>query len=437
MAKIIDMPKLSPTMEEGQISAWHKKEGDAIGVDDLLAEVETDKATMEFRSFDKGTLLKILVPAGNVVKLGQPVAIVGAAGEDVSSLAAGAGAGAAAPPPQASKAADPKPESTPEPKPNPESAPPRAPAPAPVSQAPSEPPAEGGRVRASPYVRKLARERGLALGGVAGSGPHGRIVARDLEGLKASASGPRPAEAPRAAAALPESRPLSMMRKTIAKRLTESKQTVPHFYLTIDVDAESLHTLRERINEDLVAGNGGDEKGALKISFNDLVVKAVAIALVRVPTANAQFTPEAILYHKRVDVSVAVAVDEGLVTPVVRDADKKSVLAIAAEIRELAGRARQKKLKPEEMTGGTFSVSNLGMYGIDEFSAVINPPEGGILAVGQVRREPVVRGDQVVPGRRMAMTMSCDHRVIDGAVGATFLKALRGLLEHPAQILVL
>jgi pyruvate dehydrogenase E2 component (dihydrolipoamide acetyltransferase) len=223
------------------------------------------------------------------------------------------------------------------------------------------------------------------------------------------------------------------MRKTIARRLTESKQTVPHFYLTIDVDADALYVLRERILADL-AFSLGDQ--APKVSFNDLVVKAVAAALRRVPEANAQFTPDALVYHSRVDISVAVAVEDGLVTPVVRDADHKSLLDIAAEIRELAGRARAKKLKPEEMTGGTFSVSNLGMYGIDEFSAVINPPEGAILAVGQVRREPVVRGDAVVPGRRMAMTMSCDHRVIDGAVGATFLKALRSLLEHPTQILV-
>ncbi|MBL9025277.1 MAG: pyruvate dehydrogenase complex dihydrolipoamide acetyltransferase [Myxococcales bacterium] len=420
MAKILDMPKLSPTMEEGQISAWHKKEGEPVGVDDLLAEVETDKATMEFRSFDKGTLLKILVPAGSMVKLGQPVAVLGAPGEDVSSLVAQAGSGGAAP-------AAPKAEAQPAP------APAAQPAPANGGGAPST---DGGRVKASPYVRKLARERGLSLAGVAGSGPNGRIVARDVEALPAGGPAPsapaRPA-APRAEAPLPESRPLSMMRKTIARRLTESKQTVPHFYLTIDVDADALFGLREQINQDLAAAL---KDKAPKISFNDLVLKAVAVALVRVPEANAQFTPDAILYHRRVDISVAVAVDEGLVTPVVRDANQKTVLEIAGEVRDLAGRARDKKLKPEEMTGGTFSVSNLGMYGIDEFSAVINPPEGAILAVGQVRREPVVRGDAVVPGRRMAMTLSCDHRVIDGAVGATFLKALRAILEHPTQILL-
>ncbi|MDI1451929.1 dihydrolipoamide acetyltransferase family protein, partial [Polyangium sp. 6x1] len=256
----------------------------------------------------------------------------------------------------------------------------------------------------------------------------------------APAAAPAPsAPAPVAAApgelAAPEVRPLSMMRKAIARRLVESKQTVPHFYLTIDVDADPLNALREQINAELAAA-AEPGKDATKISLNDLLVKACAIALRRVPECNAQYSPDAILVHRRVDISVAVAVSEGLVTPVVRDADKKSVTAIAAEIRDLAGRAKAKKLKPEEMANGTFSISNLGMYGIDEFSAVINPPEGAILAVGQVRREPVVKGDAVVPGRRLAMTLSCDHRVIDGAVGATFLKALRALIERPMQILV-
>jgi pyruvate dehydrogenase E2 component (dihydrolipoamide acetyltransferase) len=419
MAKIVDMPKLSPTMEEGQIGTWHKKEGDSIAVDELLAEVETDKATMEFRSFDKGTLLKILVPSGSVVKLGQPVAIVGNAGEDISALIAQAGGGDAKPAeakpaeakPQEAKTAEPKAEAKPaEPVPAPE-------------------PSGDGRVKASPYVRKVARERGLSLDGVAGSGPHGRIIARDLDNVTA-ASQSRPTKA---VSREPEVKPLSMMRKTIARRLTESKTTVPHFYLTIDVDAQPLFELRERINADLLAG----DKEAPKLSFNDLIIKAVAIGLKRVPTCNAQFTPDAILLHKRVDISVAVAVEDGLVTPVVRDADQKSVVEIAAEVRDLAARAKEKKLKPEEMMNGTFSISNLGMFGIDEFSAVINPPEGAILAIGQLRREPVVKGEEVVPGRRLSMTMSCDHRVIDGAIGATFLKALRGLIEHPGQILVL
>lgn len=448
MAKILDMPKLSPTMEEGQISVWHKKVGDAVAVDDLLAEVETDKATMEYRAFDKGTLLQILAPAGAVVKLGDPVAILGDAGEDVSALAGKAGAAPAEPAKEAAKAEPAKEEPA-----KPEAA--RA-EPAKVEPTKAEPapaaeaaPVEAGRVKASPYVRKLAHERGLTLRGVKGSGPNGRIIARDLEGLTAAAQAPAAPAAPAAAAAAPaapaaappalalaepEARPLSMMRKAIARRLTESKQNVPHFYLTIDVDADPLHELREQINADLAIG--AEEGRALKVSFNDLIVKASAIALRRVPECNAQFTPEAILVHRRVDISVAVAVAEGLVTPVVRDADKKSIQAIASEVKELAGRAKAKKLRADEMANGTFSISNLGMYGIDAFAAVINPPEGAILAVGQVRREPVVKGDAVVPGRRLSMTLSCDHRVVDGAVGASFLKALRGLIERPMQILV-
>jgi pyruvate dehydrogenase E2 component (dihydrolipoamide acetyltransferase) len=456
MAKVLDMPKLSPTMEEGQISAWHKNVGDAVAVDDLLAEVETDKATMEFRAFDKGTLLAVLAPAGTVVKLGAPVAVLGEKGEDISKYTSGA-PGTSAPTEEKQSRAEEKQSRAEEKQPRAEEKQPPAEEKQPRAeekqpraeekQPPAEekqpraeekqPPAEekpaaDGRVKASPYVRKLAREQDLDLRGVSGTGPNGRVVARDLAGL-----GTRTAKAPSKPGELaqPESRPLSMMRKAIARRLTESKQTVPHFYLTIDVDAGPLHDLRERILADLAASTPkGDEPP--KVSVNDLLVKACAIALVRVPECNASFTPEAILVHRRVDISVAVAVPDGLVTPVVRDADAKSVLTIAAEVRDLAGRARGKKLKPEEMANGTFSISNLGMYGIDAFSAVINPPEGAILAVGQIRSEPVVKGDAVVPGKRLALTLSCDHRVVDGAIGATFLKALRQLVEHPTQILL-
>lgn len=497
------MPKLSPTMEEGQIIAWHKEEGEPVAVDDLLAEVETDKATMEYRSFDRGTLLRILVPAGSMVRLGQPVAILGDLGEDISALLASfgttdelmatlteAGLPEAPPTPRSihpvtTKASPPAKLELHQAAPTPRSGsdavdanPLRNPVavapPLPVEEArpvvqhrPTIPvPAEGGaasRVKASPYVRKLARERGLSLEDVLGTGPGGRIIARDIEKVAADDAipGPPPAPvlphpedtAPKPAAkteapaplqapppmpglAAPEVRPLSMMRKTIARRLLESKQTVPHFYLSIDVDADPLTALREQINADLAAAASGAE-AAQKVSYNDLLIKACAVALVRVPECNAQFSPDAILIHKRVDISVAVAVSEGLVTPVLRNANTKTVSQIAAEVRDLAARARAKKLRPEEMTGGTFSISNLGMYGIDNFSAVINPPEGAILAVGQVRREAVVKSDAVVPGRRMAMTLSCDHRVIDGAVGATFLKTLRQLLEHPTQILLL
>ncbi|MGO8999664.1 MAG: dihydrolipoamide acetyltransferase family protein [Polyangiaceae bacterium] len=479
MAKILEMPKLSPTMEEGVLAAWHKNEGDPVAVDDLLAEVETDKATMEFRAFDKGTLLKILVEPGAKVLLGQPVAIVGEAGEDVSALAPGLGT----PPPRpaAPPAGRGERESLDSPSPPAERGrggevlvPTLAPGMSvpekgrvsegspldrtarDATPAASEARTNGDRVMASPYVRKTARELGIDLHGATGSGPGGRVVAADLASLKvepmpnlggatalARAGAPSGAIAraePRLAE--PEVRPLSMMRKTIARRLTESKQTVPHFYLSIDIDAGELAALREQINEELShAGQPGKKNGAgeeprpLKVSLNDLLVKACAVALARVPECNATFTPDAILVHRRVDISVAVAIPDGLVTPVVRNADQKSVVAIAAEVRELAAKARAKKLKPEEMQDGTFSISNLGMFGIDSFSAVINPPEGAILAVGQVREVPVVAAGAVVPGKRLAMTLSCDHRVIDGAVGAAFLAELRTLLEHPMRIL--
>ncbi|HEY8079123.1 MAG TPA: dihydrolipoamide acetyltransferase family protein [Labilithrix sp.] len=467
MAKILDMPKLSPTMEEGVLQAWHKNEGDAVAVDDLLAEVETDKATMEFRAFDKGTILKILVPAGSNVKLGQPVAILGDPGEDVSALVAKAGGAAAA---QPKRAEEPPPtpggaeaaqeqrgrvqtiEARTQTIPPATSRTPQGPATPKTGSvltrterdvaAPSDGDANGGRVIASPYVRKVARERGIDLQSAQGSGDHGRILPADLDTLATRAPLARSTSTAIGAPALaqPEARPLSPMRKTIARRLAESKRTVPHFYLTIDVDAEPLAALRERINGELVARGGrqpspdSDEK-PFKVSLNDLLIKAVAGALVRVPECNAQFTEEALLIHRRVDISVAVAIPDGLVTPVVRNADQKSVVAIAREVRDLAARARTKKLKPEEFTDGTFSISNLGMFGIDEFSAVINPPEGAILAVGQVRDEPVVKDGVVKPGKKLAMTLSCDHRVIDGAIGAAFLAELRALVEHPMRIL--
>jgi pyruvate dehydrogenase E2 component (dihydrolipoamide acetyltransferase) len=484
MAKILDMPKLSPTMEEGLLQAWHKKEGDAIEVDDLLAEVETDKATMEFRAFDRGTLLKILVMPGTAVKLGQAVAVVGNAGEDISALVARAGGGAPPPPPspppaapsrEAAKASDGAHGTTEvraaEPSvtlPTATGGPVRGAGPVTRGSVLTRTERDaadlddivagasaGGRVLASPYVRKVARERGIDLAGAQGSGDHGRVLPEDLDRLAARAATPpdgAPAAAPAQVSAgtalarttlaapgltAPEARPLSPMRKTIARRLTQSKQTVPHFYLTIDVDAGELVALRERINADLAgaAGKGPAEDKPLKVSLNDLLIKGVAAALVRVPECNAQFTEDALLVHRRVDISVAVAIPDGLVTPVLRNADQKSVVAIAREVRDLAARARAKKLRPEEMSDGTFSISNLGMFGIDAFSAVINPPEGAILAVGQARDEPVVNNGEITAGKKMSMTLSCDHRVIDGAVGAAFLAELRALLEHPMRIL--
>lgn len=452
MAKTLQMPKLSPTMEEGVLSVWHKKEGDEVAVDDLLAEVETDKATMEFRSFDKGVLLKILAPAGKTVKLGEDVAILGTKGEDVSGIAS------KAPPPSPDKPAKEERAPSAHEAAAPEAAPrgddipktqttgqlPPIRSGSALNRTEREPDATeggaGGRVMASPFVRKTARDRGIDLSGAAGTGPHGRVVIADLDHLATGAATPGHALAKSPNGPQreePEVRPLSPMRKTIARRLTESKTTVPHFYLTIDVDAGALADFREKINGELESldKKGEPEEKPLKVSVNDLLIKACATALSRVPECNAQFTSDAILIHRRIDISVAVAVPDGLVTPVVRDADRKSVVAIAREVRDLAARARAKKLKPEEMSDGTFSISNLGMFGIDEFSAVINPPEGAILAVGRLRDEPIVRDGSIVPGKKLAMTLSCDHRVVDGAVGAAFLAELRALLDHPMRIL--
>jgi len=420
MAKIIGLPKLSPTMEEGTLVAWTKKEGDEVDVDDLLAEVETDKATMEFRSFDRGVLLKILVPEGETLEPDVPVAIIGKAGEDISDLLAQV----AAAPPRKEDASHP-------PRGSAASASPvateslygvSAPAPAPVSASASG----GGRVLSSPLVRRLARERSIDLGVVQGSGPHGRIVKRDVESFAGGGVG---APVPTGERLPPRVVKASSMRRTIARRLTESKQTVPHYYLTIDVDIGPLADARTAMNAEL-------EAIGKKVSLNDLIIKAAAVALRRAPEVNASWMGKEIHYHQVVDISVAVAVEDGLMTPVVRDADRKGVAQIADEVRDLAARARDKKLQPEEMTNGTFSISNLGMFGIEEFTAVINPPEGAILAVGTIRNEPVVEDRELVPGRRMRFTMSCDHRVIDGATGARFMQAFKRIVESPLNMLL-
>ncbi|KAK4045029.1 hypothetical protein OUZ56_032437 [Daphnia magna] len=395
MAKILEMPKLSPTMEEGVLSAWHKKEGDAIGIDDLLAEVETDKATMEFRSFDKGTIRKLLVTPGATVKLGQAVAILGEPGEDIAALEASLGAAApAVAAPVAAAPAAAAPVAAPEPAPvHAEVEPPPPTTAARVAPArllskgdfltrtDREPEYEApetarGEIHASPAVRKAAREQGIDLAGAVGSGPHGRVILDDLSKISA----PAVAKAPVAHAG----------------ELRAPKATVPHFYLNIDIDAGPLVDLREAINRDLASA--GDEK-PLKISVNDLIVRGCAIALKRVPECNAQFTADAILLHERIDISVAVAVPDGLVTPVVRDANQKSITEIGAEVRELAGRAKNKKLKPEEMQNGTFSISNLGMFGIDSFAAVINPPRAPFLPLGKFARSPSSRMDPLSPAR--------------------------------------
>lgn len=428
MAKIIGLPKLSPTMEEGTLVSWAKAEGDSVEMDELLAEVETDKATMEFRSFDKGVLLKILVEEGATLAPDAPVAIIGKAGEDISALVAEAAARGAAP------VAEP---ASPDRKTSVEQ-------PAPVTLAGAKAPsavvvtaarAPGERVLSSPLVRRLAREHDVDLAQVAGTGPRGRIIKRDIELFLAN---PRPA-APAPVAGAPGAgfatrlppvvEKASATRRTIARRLTESKRDVPHYYLSIDVDVAPLRAARKQINAEL-------ERDGHKISLNDLIIKACGVALRREPDVNVSWIDGEMHRHQVVDISVAVAIPDGLVTPVVRDADKLGLLAISTEVKSLAQKAKDKKLRLEEMTNGTFSISSLGMFGIEHFTAVINPPEGAILAVGTIRNEPVVVGDAVVPGQRMRMTLSCDHRAIDGAVGAKFLAVLKRLLESPTTLLI-
>jgi pyruvate dehydrogenase E2 component (dihydrolipoamide acetyltransferase) len=416
MAKIIGLPKLSPTMEEGTLVAWMKKEGEEVEVDDLLAEVETDKATMEFRSFDRGVLLKILVAEGETLEPDVPVAIIGKAGEDISGLIAEVESGTG-------KEAAAEPASEPEPEPLQEPAPESEPAAQPEPEQASEP---GGRVLSSPLVRRLARERSIDLRSVQGSGPRGRIVKRDLDSHEESVVSSFSSSAERLP---PRVVKASSMRRTIARRLTESTQTAPHYYLSIDVDIAPLADARKDMNAEL-------EAVGKKVSLNDLIIKAAAVALRRVPEVNASWMDKEIHYHQVVDISVAVAVEDGLMTPVLRDADRKGIAQISEEVRDLAERARDKKLQPEDMSNGTFSISNLGMFGIEAFTAVINPPEGAILAVGTIRHEPVVADGAIVPGRRMRFTLSCDHRLIDGATGAKFMAAFKRIVESPINMLL-
>jgi pyruvate dehydrogenase E2 component (dihydrolipoamide acetyltransferase) len=426
MARIIELPKLSPTMEEGTLVRWVKAEGDPVVVDDLLAEVETDKATMEFRSFDRGTLLKRLVPEGAVTRLGQPVAIFGDPGEDIGALLAkltGAPVTAAAATAAATAATATAATATA--------------ATATAATAAVSPAATGGPAASavrgaagvagvvlaptSPRVRRLAREQHVALESVQGSGERGRITEGDL-----TAPSRTPAATPTLLPGDTVKTP-SATRKTIARRLVEAKQTVPHFYLEADLDVEALAALREQVNEGATAEE--------KVSFNDLLVRASALALRAVPECNVSWVDGQIIVHDRADISIAVAIEDGLVTPVIRGADRLSVRAVARAAKDLIARARGRKLRPEEMQGGVFSVSNLGMFQVDRFAAVINPPESMILAVGSTRDVPVVRAGAIVPGKRCAVTLSCDHRVVDGAMGARFLQALRALVERPLSIL--
>src|SRR5215468_10759598 len=421
------MPALSPTMTEGNLAKWLKNEGEAVKAGDVIAEIETDKATMEVEAVDEGKLGKILVPAGSQgVKVNQPIALLLEEGEDASALTkAATPAPKPAPPPTAA----PAPATAPAPKAQqPAAAPPAAPAPI--------TPAGGDRIFASPLARRMAQQAGLDLARLNGSGPHGRIVKADIDAaLARGAPAARPAAPPPAPApAVPVAglpafteQPHSMMRKVIARRLVESKREAPHFYLTIDCNLDRLLQLRQEIN-------GKREKD--KISVNDFVIKAAGLALKQVPAANASWTESAVRLYQAADVSVAVATPGGLITPIIRSAETKSLSAISAEMKDLAARARENKLKPEEYQGGTFSVSNLGMFGIREFAAVINPPQGAILAVGAGEQRPIVKENALAIATMMSCTLSVDHRVVDGAIGAEFLAAFKKLIEEPLSMLI-
>lgn len=444
MAIAVEMPKMSDTMEEGVLAAWLVEEGTSISAGDVVAQVETDKATMDLEVYDDGVLLKRVIGEGDAVPIGGLIAILGQEGEDISDILAkysGGGDGAAAPAPAAEEAA-PAVEA-----PAPAPAPAAAPAPAPAAAPAPAPAAPGGRVKASPLARKMATQQGIDLAGIAGSGPEGRIIKRDVEAAMGGAApvaapvaarieAPRPQVEPAAPAAAPggahETVRISQMRKTIARRLAESKFTNPHFYLTADIDMQEAVSFRAKLNEKAEA------RELSKVSFNDLVTKACALALRQHPWVNASWMEAEgeIHLHNDVHVAIAVAVDEGLITPVIRNADRKGLTELSSETRDLATRARNRELQPEDWSGSTFSTSNLGMFGIDEFTAIINPPNACILAIGSIRDVPVVRDGVVVPGKQMKVTLSCDHRVVDGASGAEFLKTVRGYLEDPVTMLL-
>jgi len=453
----ITMPALSPTMEEGKLAKWHVKEGDKVSSGDVIAEIETDKATMEVESIDEGIVGKIVVPEGTEgVKVNAVIAVILADGESASDIKADA----PAPPPKA-----PEPAKAEAPKAAPAAAAQMpsamtgsaaAPVPAPKPAAAPAPAANGARVFASPLAKRLAKEAGIELSAISGSGPHGRVVKSDVEGAKSGETPLKAAPAPAAAASAPSGGaamavgmtkaqvlalypegsydlvPNDGMRKVVAARLTESKQTVPHFYLTLDCKIDALLQAREQIN---AAAPVKDGKPTYKLSVNDFVMKAWAAALMKVPTANATWAGDSILYHKHADVAVAVSVPGGLFTPVVKACETKSLREISDEVKDLAGRARSKKLAPAEYQGGSSSVSNLGMFGIREFAAVINPPHGTILAVGAGEERVYADKGQIKTGNFMAVTLSCDHRAVDGALGAELLAAFKGLIETPVMML--
>lgn len=414
MAEITHMPKLSDTMTEGVVAQWHKKIGDTVEAGELLAEIETDKATMEFESFHDGVLLHIGVGEGETSPVDTLLCIIGKKGEDISALLTAPPASTPAPVPAAAPTPVPAPVAAPV------AAAPAAPAPVAVA---ASVPSSNGRLKSSPLARRLAEEKGIDIAAVAGSGEGGRIVKRDVEGFTPAAV---------ASFGVPTGtesftdHPVSQMRKTIARRLAESKFTAPHFYLTIDVDMDAAVAARKQVN----AIDG------IRISFNDMVVKAVATALKKHPAVNSSWLEDRIRTNDHVNVGIAVAVEDGLLVPVVRQADLQPMSAISAQVRDFAQRARDKKLQPKDWEGSTFTISNLGMFGIEEFTAIINPPDACIMAVGAIRQEAVVKDGAVVPGNRMKVTLSCDHRVVDGASGAAFLQTFKQHLENPVLMLV-
>ena len=419
MAEIVRMPKLSDTMTEGVVAKWNKKVGDQVKSGDILAEIETDKATMEFESYLDGTLLHIGVQQGQAVPVDSLLAIFGKEGEDITALLADSAKGSSAPVAEAAPKADEKKAESVAASVEARSAP------APVAKPAATPAAAAsstnGRLKASPLAKNLAEEKGIDISRVRGSGPDGRITKSDVEGFTSGGvafSGPQVERFSEVA--------VSQMRKTIAKRLAESKFNAPHFYLTIELDMSRAMQVREAINASIAPD---------KISFNDMVIKAVAVALKQNPKVNSSWLGDKIRYNEHVHVGVAVAVEDGLLVPVVRFADGKPLRGIGAEVRELAKKAKEKKLQPAEWEGNTFTISNLGMFGIEEFTAIINPPDACILAIGGIMEKPVVKNGQVVPGHTMKVTLSCDHRVVDGATGATFLNSFRQMLEEPALML--
>jgi pyruvate dehydrogenase E2 component (dihydrolipoamide acetyltransferase) len=450
------MPALSPTMEKGNLAKWLKKEGEAVKPGDVIAEIETDKATMEVEAVDEGVLAKIVVPEGTAdVPVNQLIAVLAGEGEDVKAAAQAASSAAPAkpapapqpnaPPAAAAPAAKPAPAAPPSPAPAPEPA--AAPAPAKASTN-----GQHGRVFASPLARRLAKESGIDIARISGSGPHGRVIARDVAAAQSGgALKAAPAAAPTGAPAVAPSMsdqqiralyeegsyevvPHDGMRRTIAQRLTASVQTIPHFYLTVDCNIEKLLAAREEINAG--APKDKDGKPAYRLSVNDFVIKALALALQRVPDANVSWTEAGMLKHKHSDIGVAVALPAGLITPIVRNAEAKSLSAISNEVKDLVARARARKLKPHEYQGGTSSVSNLGMYGIKDFTAVINPPQSTILAVGAGGERAVVRDGKIEAAQMMSVTMSCDHRAVDGALGAVLIGAFKTLIESPVLMVV-